>query len=103
MVACQHYREVFSFDSMKYSDWNILLCEHFFSHDEGMIFLAIDKEELIDVALTSEKIRREIELIEKAKSTTINKRDYAWADFLRLFNGIKCKKQFLRKVLRPCN
>ncbi len=95
MVACQHYREVFSFESMKYSDWNILLCEHFFSHDEGMIFLAIDKEELIDVALTSEKIRREIELIEKAKSTTINKRDYAWADFLRLFNGIKCKKQFM--------
>lgn len=38
-----------------------MLCEHFFQNEEVMVFLSIDKEELICLGLKSEKIQREIE------------------------------------------
>ena len=80
---------------MNYSSWNDMLCEHFFKNEEVMVFLSIDKEELINLGLISEKIQREIELIETNKKEQIDHRAYVWADFMRLFMLIMTKKQFL--------
>lgn len=72
-----------------------MLCDHFFKNEDVMVFLSIDKEELICLGLKSEKIHREIELIEANKNEQIDHRAYVWADFMRLFMSIKTKKQFL--------
>ena len=70
---------------MNYSSWNDMLCDHFFKNEDVMVFLSIDKEELICLGLKSEKIHREIELIEANKNEQIDHRAYVWADFMRLF------------------
>lgn len=72
-----------------------MLCDHFFKNEDVMVFLSIDKEELINLGLKSEKIQKEIELIETSKKEQIDHRSYVWADFMRLFISIKTKKQFL--------
>lgn len=73
---------------MNYSTWNNILCEHFFNQKECRVFISIDKEGLINLALSSPEFIEQLEKQGKLSVDIEEKKRRAWIDYIHIFGRI---------------